>query len=539
MAERKAATAEADPGAAGATGAGEKTGTNWGREMMASVVVFLVALPLCMGIAIASGVPPALGLVSGIIGGLVVGSLAGSPLQVSGPAAGLAVVVWDLVQTFGIVALGVAVLAAGLLQVVAGLAKMGRWFRAVSPALIQGMLAGIGVLILASQFHVMVDAKPVSSGLENLLAIPSAVMRALSPAEGASHQLAAAIGIITIVTIVEWNKHRPSRLKAVPGPLLAVIVSALIANYVGMSVNFVSVPENLVAALNVPTMPTFALLLQPAFLTAVFGMALIASAETLLCATAVDALSPHSKTDYDKELVAQGVGNALAGALGALPITGVIVRSSANVEAGATTRWSAVVHGAWLLLLVALLPVVLSYIPTSCLGAILVYIGYKLADPKQIVKQWHSGRGEAAVFVITVVGIVTTNLLTGVVIGMACAMLKLLATVSRLDIDVDSKGDNVEVALHGSATFVRLPTMATALEAIPDGKSVVLHVGGLAYVDHACMELLRRWQQAYERTGGRATIAWDDLELRHKAARPRTALAPVTAALPAGPAGAG
>ncbi len=489
----------------------------WGRELMASLVVFLVALPLCMGIAIASGVPPALGLISGIIGGIVVGTLAGSPLQVTGPAAGLAVLVFELVNTYGIAALGAAVLVAGLLQVVAGFLKLGRWFRAVSPALIQGMLAGIGVLIFASQFHVMVDGKPAGSGLVNLLTIPDAVMRGLSPAEGTSHQLAAIIGLVTVVTIVAWNELRPEKLKVVPGPLVAVVVGSIIANVGGMAVNYVSVPESLTASFNAPTVASFQLLLQPAFLSAALGLALIASAETLLCATATDRMSKHSKTDYDRELVAQGVGNALAGVVGALPLTGVIVRSSANVEAGATTRWSAVAHGAWLLLLVAAVPVVLTSIPTSSLAAILVYTGFKLAHPKQVVKLWQTGRGEALVFGVTVVAIVASNLLVGVVIGLACALIKLLATVVRLDVDVQDGGDTIDINLQGAATFVLLPKLAGTLETLPQGKRVVLHIGGLSYVDHACMDLLKQWQDRYEQNGGTPLVAWDDLERRHKA----------------------
>jgi MFS superfamily sulfate permease-like transporter len=496
---------------------------HWGRDLMASFVVFLVALPLCMGVAIASGVPPALGLITGIVGGIVVGLFAGSPLQVSGPAAGLAVLVWELVQAHGLASLGVAVVAAGLLQLAAGAAKMGRWFRAVSPALIQGMLAGIGVLIFASQFHLMIDAKPTGNGLKDLVTIPLAAWSTLAGPEGAHG--AAIIGVLSIVAIVAWNKLRPDKLKAVPGPLVAVILGTVLANAAGMKVSFVAVPESLASSMNVPSLASFGMLLDAKFLSATVGLALIASAETLLCATATDRLTHHSETDYDKELMAQGAGNTIAGLFGALPVCGVIVRSSANVEAGARTRWSSVAHGIWLLALVVAFPVVLTSIPTSCLAAILVYTGYKLAHPRHLVAQWQAGRGEALVFGITVVAIVSTNLLTGVVLGLACGLLKLLAIVATVDVDVEARGNTCEVTLHGAATFVRLPKLAAALESIPSGKEVVLHVGGLAYIDHACMDLLRQWQERYERKGGHTTVAWDDLELRHTGARPQLALA--------------
>ncbi len=194
-----------------------------GRDFLASIVVFLVALPLCMGIAIASGAPPALGLITGIVGGLVVGSLAGSPLQVSGPAAGMAVLVYQLVQDHGLIMLGVVGLIAGGLQLLAGVLRMGQWFRAISPSVIHGMLAGIGVLIFASQIHVMLDDAPRASGLLNIAAIPEAIVKAI-PTDSSVHHLAAMAGIVTILTIVLWNQFKPKRLSLIPGPLLGVIV---------------------------------------------------------------------------------------------------------------------------------------------------------------------------------------------------------------------------------------------------------------------------------------------------------------------------
>ena len=193
----------------------------WRNDALASVVVFLVALPLCMGIAIASGVPPAAGLVTGIVGGLIVGFFSGAPLQVSGPAAGLSVIVWQLVQTHGVGALGWIVLVAGAVQLVAGLARLGQWFRAVSPAVIHAMLAGIGVLIFASQFHVMVDDAPRGSGLENLLAIPEAVYKGFVPADGSLHFQAAMIGLLTLAVMIGWRPLVPRALRVVPAPLVA------------------------------------------------------------------------------------------------------------------------------------------------------------------------------------------------------------------------------------------------------------------------------------------------------------------------------
>ena len=223
--------------------------SKYSNDFLASIVVFLVALPLCMGIAVASGAPVSAGLITGILGGIVVGILGGAPLQVSGPAAGLAVIVWELIHKHGFEAIGAIILVGGLIQIIAGLAKLGGWFRAVSPAVIHGMLAGIGVLILVGQFHIMLDDAPKGSGIKNILAIPDAVMKGIMPLDGSSHHLAALIGIMTIVSMVLWNNYRPKKLKALPGPLIGVVVGSLVAAALQMKVSFVQVPENFLATI--------------------------------------------------------------------------------------------------------------------------------------------------------------------------------------------------------------------------------------------------------------------------------------------------
>ena len=220
------------------------TTSSYGRDLLASVVVFLVALPLCMGIAIASGLPPTAGIITGIIGGIMVGFLAGSPLQVSGPAAGLTVIVLEIVQKQGVEMLGVIVLFAGLLQLAAGVFKLGQWFRAVSPAVIHGMLVGIGVLILASQFHVMLDRAPIGSGIENLAGIPGALWSALTT--GDAHFAAGMVGALTIVTIFLWGSFAPKSLKIIPAPLVGVVVGMLAAAVFQLgSIKYVEVPDNI------------------------------------------------------------------------------------------------------------------------------------------------------------------------------------------------------------------------------------------------------------------------------------------------------
>ncbi|BBO35821.1 SulP family inorganic anion transporter [Lacipirellula parvula] len=630
----------------------------WKQDFLSSIVVFFVALPLCMGVALASGAPVAAGLITGIVGGIVAGSLAGCQLQVSGPAAGLTVIVFEIIQRLGLEMLGLAVLIAGAMQIVAGGLKLGPWFRAVSPAVIHGMLAGIGVLIFASQFHVMVDDKPRRSGLENLATIPQAIyktfngpplageeerifrrhalqemadlhhdqinmrvhaaelipyahiapaspaleqveepqLKTLIPeqeritrhllqlrdemitAEGASdgqvhldaakvalqeaivrseaaeaalrsgkavdaiatqeaavaaidvaakrlrnHRIAAILGIGTIVIIILWQKLSPRKLRLVPAPLIAIVAALLAAYFLMLPVFYVELPGSLWEEVRLPTLTLlqnahWGELLQTAAL-----IAIIASAETLLCATAVDQLAHGQRTNYDRELTAQGVGNIICGTLGALPMTGVIVRSSANVQAGAKSRLSTILHGVWLLVFVVALGGLLQMIPTASLAAVLVYTGYKLVNIKEIKRLLEFGWGEVAIYLATLITIVAKDLLVGVVVGIALAAAKLLYTFSRLGIkiDRDEAQNRYRMRLAGAATFVRLPKLAAALEQFPSDAEVQVELDRLSYIDHACLELLTSWGEQHQASGGRLSIDWDTLRASAHRSSPR------------------
>jgi MFS superfamily sulfate permease-like transporter len=484
------------------------------HDFLASVVVFLVALPLCMGISIASGVPPALGLITGIVGGLIVGSLSGAPLQVSGPAAGLTVLIFELVNKHGIEALGPVVLAAGVLQFLAGRLKMGQWFRAMSPAVIYGMLAGIGILIFASQFHVMLDDQPGGSGIRNLLSIPSAIVHGIFPIDGSSHELAALIGILTIVSLIAWEKLKRGHAKLIPGALVGVFLGSAVATVFQLPVKYVRVPENLLDAVTLPSVVSLGALADPALIISVVALAFIASAETLLSAGAVDRMQTMYKTDYDRELSAQGIGNAICGILGALPMTGVIVRSSANVQAGARTRLSAMLHAVWLLAFVGLLPALLRMIPTAALGAILVYTGYKLVDLKVIGVLKKYGKFPVVIYAATMIMIVATDLLTGVITGILLSIVKLIYTVTYLDIRKEQIGNCVHIHLIGTACFVKLPKIASALETVPRDAEVHVDIHSLIYIDHSCLDMMTSWREQHEKNGGRVMVEWEGLHER-------------------------
>ena len=485
------------------------------RDVLASIVVFLVALPLCMGIAIASGMPPAKGLITGIIGGLVVGWLAGSPLQVSGPAAGLAVLVFELVRTHGLAMLGPILLLAGLLQLVAGRLRLGCWFRVTAPAVVYGMLAGIGVLIVLSQLHVMFDMKPQASGLDNLLAFPDTVRQAIPGLGGGSALAAASLGFGTIACMFLWDKLRPNSLRFLPGALLGVASMTLISLWMNLGVARVEVPATLSDAIDWVQPADLLNLANPHILLAAVVVAFIASAETLLSAAAVDRMHSGARSNLDRELSAQGIGNMLCGALGALPMTGVIVRSSANVQAGARTRMSAILHGAWLLAFVMLLPGVLQSIPVACLGGVLVYTGFKLVDIKAIRNLGRYGRAPVFIYTATAIGIVAVDLLTGVLVGFALTLVKLAGKASRLKVTLNRMGpDEAELRLIGSATFLKVPRLASVLESIAPTTRLHVPLDKLGYVDHACMELLDDWGRAAEQQGGALLIERHGLNRR-------------------------
>ncbi|MFJ3309768.1 SulP family inorganic anion transporter [Streptomyces sp. NPDC086549] len=467
------------------------------KDFAASLVVFLVALPLCVGVAVASGVPAELGLVTGIVGGIVTGLMRGSSLQVSGPAAGLTVLVFEAVQEFGLAVLGVIVLATGVLQILMGALGLGRWFRAISVSVVEGMLAGIGLVLIAGQLYPALAAKAPASGPDKIAGLPGAFADAL----GDGRALASlALGAGTVAVLVLW-KHTPAKVRTVPGPLAAVGLATLAALALSLPVATVEV-RGLLDSVQPPPLSAFGELAGFDVIGTIVAFTLIASAESLFSAAAVDRLHDGPRTEYDKELLAQGAGNAVCGLLGALPMTAVIVRSAANVQAGARTKASRVLHGVWLLLFAALLPDVLGYIPIPALAGILVYSGAKLVPARAIASLWREHRGEALILVVTAVSIVVVSMFEGVLIGLALAVVKTAWEASHIRLDVVDKGAGpVEAYLSGNATFLRLPKILDSLEALPQDRPVRLDLSGLHHLDHACRTALENWAERHSAAG--------------------------------------
>jgi MFS superfamily sulfate permease-like transporter len=349
-----------------------------------------------------------------------------------------------------------------------------------------------------------------------VLSIPEALSKAFTVQEGTTHHIAAGVGLLTIVVLIGWNALKNTRLKMIPGALVAVVIASIAAALLDLRMNYIDVPENLLASVSPIGLETLRrVVVEPDLLFAALALAFIASAETLLCVSAVDRLHTGPRANYNRELSAQGVGNLLCGALGALPMTGVIVRSSANVEAGAQTRLSAICHGLWLLALVAAAPGILRTIPTASLAAILVYTGYKLFNPSKLKYLARFGRGEVVIYLATLIGIVVVDLLTGVVLGFALASLKLLYSVSHLKIQVTHHQDRVDIDLQGAATFIALPKLADALEKLPPGPERHIHFHHLSYIDHACLELITNFKHQQEQLGSPVFVELDQLESRY------------------------
>lgn len=466
---------------------------NLRRDLPASLVVFLVAVPLSLGIALASGAPIVAGLIGAVAGGIITGLLAGSPLQVSGPAAGLTVVVYGLVDKFGWEAMCLITACAGVVQLILGWFKVARGTLIIAPAVVHGMLAGIGISIAVAQIHVVLGGSPGSSPLKNLLTIPKQL--------GMLNSQALILGLVTIAILVIWKKLKVPALKAIPGPLVAVVAGTVISIVAGMNVARVDLPEDLLPKQFTLALPTSDKL--SAFAIAVLTVAAVASIESLLCAVATDKLHSGVRSDLDKELRAQGAGNLVSGLLGGLPITGVIVRSSANIIAGAETRWSAIFHGVWVLIFALFLGSVIEQIPLAVLAGLLVHVGINLVNIHHI-RDLTTHR-EAPIYYATVFGVTCINLLAGVGLGLGLSIIFLLRRLSNTKVTMEQRDEKWHVQIGGTLTFASVPKLNEELSKIPAGHAVDIDLA-VDFIDHAAFESLHGWRENHERSGGHVDI---------------------------------
>ncbi len=472
------------------------------KDFLASIIVFLIAMPLAIGIAIACGLPIYSGLISGIIGGIIVGAFSGNSLQVSGPAAGLILIIVDIISSLGIDKLFLVIFIVGLMQIIFGLFSLGKWFRAISPAIIQGMLAGIGISIFLSQFHIMLDSKPQNNFISNITDLLGVIYNSVLPFDGSQHHHACFIGIITIGIIILWNNIPNKKFKVIPSALMAVIAATLIANIFHLNINYINLDSNFWSNVEFIKLSVFKDVLNPTILLNALIITFIASAETLLTSNAIDKMSPKSKTDYNKEIIAQGIGNSISGLVGGLPITGVIVRSAANINAEAQTRFATILHGVWILLFVTFFPQILNYIPQASLAAILVYTGYKLVDVKAAKYIFNLSKGEFAIYVITLVSILFTNLFEGILIGFGAALAKSFFKMLEVHatIEENQEENKILVKLTGNIIFLQLPQLIEIFDHLPQDKSIYICAERLHFIDHACIDFIHEWENSKKGT---------------------------------------
>jgi len=482
-----------------------------GRDLPASIVVFLVALPLCMGIALASGAPPISGLIAGIVGGIVVGLLSGSPLGVSGPAAGLAVIVFNGIESLpSFEMFAVAVVIGGLLQIVLGLVRAGVIGLYFPSSVIQGMLAAIGIIIFLKQLPHAVgfDEEPEGSlefatdATHNTASDLVMMLEAFEPAAILASVLGLALLLLWETAWMKrftWSRYLPASIWVVGVGIAINLLSrdgawALGADHL-VQIPLMAEGEGIRSLWRVPD---FAAIGNLDVWKLGLTIAIVASLETLLCVEATDKLDPHQRvTPPNRELLAQGTGNMISGLLGGLPITQVIVRSSANIQSGGESKLSAVVHGVWLLIAVLGIPHLLNLIPLASLAAILLVVGFKLAKPATFVRMAKHGGRQFAPFVITVLAIVLTDLLIGIGIGLASAIVSILWDHYKRPLEGLERNDESKrctLVLGREVTFLHKAGIRQALADIPEDFHVEVDARGTHVMDPDVRDILADFQ---------------------------------------------
>ena len=482
------------------------------RDLPAGIVVFLVAVPLCLGIALASGAPFFSGMIAGIVGGIVIGFISNSPLSVSGPAAGLTAVVLASITTLGAFeTFLLAVVLAGVIQIILSLVKSGTIANYFPSTVIKGMLTAIGIIIILKQIPHAFGYDKDSEGDFTFLQTDgentfSALLKPFSHIDlGAT-----LICLIAVAILILWEKpFIKKHVKLIPGGLVAVVTAVLLSEFVFSNISILAIAQG--HKVNVPvaksfddflgffTFPDFSQITNPEVYIIALTLAAVASIESLLCIEAVDKLDTEKRvTNTNRELAAQGIGNMLSGLIGGLPVTSVIVRSSANVNAQAKTKLSTIFHGVLLLVCVAFIPVALNKIPLSALAAILLVTGYKLCNPKVFKNMFKNGKYQWVPFVITVVAIVFTDLLTGVGIGLVVSVSAILIGNFKNSYffhkENHHEGDAILIHLSEEVSFLNKASIRETLDQLPENSTVIIDAFDCQYIDFDVLEIIREFK---------------------------------------------
>lgn len=480
---------------------------NLKKDLPSSIVVFLVALPLCLGIALASGAPLFAGILTGIIGGIVVSSISGSQLSVSGPAAGLTVIVLGAITALGSYeTFLLAVVLAGVLQIFLGIVKAGTIANYFPSSVIEGMLAAIGIILILKQLPHAVGYDADFEGDESFFQTGDQnTFSAITMALGRINYGAVIISSLSVLIMIYWPKIK--KLSAVPAPLLVValgiVLSVVFQNTaLGLKAEqLVSIPavNSFSEFTNLFITPDFSQITNQKVWTVAFTIAVVASLETLLSLEAVDKIDPIKRVSpTNRELVAQGIGNISSGLLGGLPMTAVIVRSSANVNSGGRTKMSAIFHGFWLLLSLLFIPGVINLVPLSCLAAILLITGYKLAQLGLFKRMWRNGKDQFIPFAVTVVAVVLSDLLTGVAIGMLVGVFYILRTNLRNPYfyKIERNGDKkvIRIKLAQEVSFLNKAAIQYTLTHLPKESNVIIDGTDSRYIDRDVLEIIHNYK---------------------------------------------
>lgn len=504
---------------------------NWRSDLLSGFLVFLIALPLCLGISMASGFPPSAGIITAIIGGVLVSRISGSFVTINGPAAGLIVVVLDAVQSLGEgdAMAGyrytlAAIVVASVFQILMGVFKAGRLSSFFPASVVHGMLAAIGIIIMAKQIHVVLGVTPEKGSLISTIAqVPHSLVN-LNPE-------IAIIGFSGLLILIIWSMLKNRFLKMIPAPLIVVLVGMGLARYFDLEHQhmylflpdahflphheatvgpkfLVAISENFMSSFY---FPDFSKIATVEFWEAVVTIGLVGSLESLLSAMAVDKLDPYKRhSNLDRDLTAVGTGNLVAGLVGGLPMIAEIVRSSANVNNGAKTPWANFFHGLFLLLFVAFFPKLIHSIPLAALAALLVFTGFRLASPKEFAKVMGVGKEQFFLFVVTIIGVIATDLLVGVAIGILAKLTIHLIRGVKLNnlfkiqfVIKQQSTDTVRVDISGAAVFSNILALKDALVKLEPGKTIIFELNDAYLLDHSVMEFFHDFQHNYEDHGGR------------------------------------
>ncbi|WP_150050825.1 MULTISPECIES: SulP family inorganic anion transporter [Methylomonas] len=479
---------------------------HWRQDLPASIVVFLVALPLCLGIALASGAPLFAGVIAGIVGGIVVSWASGSQLSVSGPAAGLTVIVFNAIETLGgYGAFLLSLFMAGVLQLALGYLKAGLIGAFFPSAVIKGMLAAIGLILIIKQIPHATGYDTSFDGDESYMqeTAASSFSELVEALEGVSPG-ATVVSLIALLILVLWESRRIKQiawLKLIPGPLLAVVWGVAYNAWALQTApewaiqdkHLVTLPElgSATNFINQLQLPDFSQWLEPKVYSIAFTLAIIASLETLLSIEAVDKLDPFKRVaPTNRELKAQGLGNMICGLMGGLPITAVIVRSSANINAGGCTRWSSFFHGVLLFVSVIFFAEFLNQIPLACLAAILLQTGYKLAKPALFIEFYRRGWNQFLPFAITVTAILLTDLLVGIAIGMCIGIYFVLRTNFHEAMTLTIHGNHCLLRLHKDVSFLNKAVLRQHLSEIPNDCELLIDGSKALFIDQDILETI-------------------------------------------------